>query len=543
MSKISAYSALAAPDDEDLLLVVDVSDTSMSASGTTKSMTLAELLASFDNRINAHLQFGADPTGTVAADTALANALLAATDSGLGQDVYLQPGSYKLDGATALAVTAGCGIVTDGPGSAFITLGSNFGDTEAILISGADKSRVRDLGILGASSTLGNNPTCTGIKLVGSQFVSIDRCFFQYINGWAIESIGSSSKANIGCRFERITSYNCSGGIHIQGVSGSAYGGQQWITNPHISQTGIATGLSANLDCIKVEDCSDVFIEQPNCAISYVSTGSALKIAGNCSAVAVISPDLGCFPATTPASPILIIKDTANGSPTDIRVTGGVCQAGLVGAQVDGVATRVGFNGTSFKNNVTHGVSLTGSGTQVNFSDCTWSGNGAGGSGSNYELSVSSTVTGRVLNCHFLTAITAVSTPGVQAAVNLNSSGQDIQFIESEFRGTSVAPSTVFNTNLPSVSRKCKGYNPHGAQTVSVPATTASTSALHYDAMFYITAGASTCTLVCNTGGQGGGTGPSIVIPSGGFTGVFVPAQQTVTFTYSSAPTMVVAGL
>lgn len=41
--KISEYGALVTPDGSDLLEIVDVSDTSMAATGTNKKITLAEL--------------------------------------------------------------------------------------------------------------------------------------------------------------------------------------------------------------------------------------------------------------------------------------------------------------------------------------------------------------------------------------------------------------------------------------------------------------------------------------------------------------------
>jgi hypothetical protein len=44
MSKFEAYSSLSAPASGDLLLITDISDTSMSASGSTKSITADTLL-------------------------------------------------------------------------------------------------------------------------------------------------------------------------------------------------------------------------------------------------------------------------------------------------------------------------------------------------------------------------------------------------------------------------------------------------------------------------------------------------------------------
>ena len=51
------------------------------------------------------------------------------------------------------------------------------------------------------------------------------------------------------------------------------------------------------------------------------------------------------------------------------------------------------------------------------------------------------------------------------------------------------------------------------------------------------------CAIVRNTNGQGGGAGPTIIIPAGQCVPVFVTAQQNLTPTYVSAPTWVVDGV
>lgn len=45
MSKISQYGSLSSPTSSDLLVIVDVTDTSMAGSGTTKAITVANFLA------------------------------------------------------------------------------------------------------------------------------------------------------------------------------------------------------------------------------------------------------------------------------------------------------------------------------------------------------------------------------------------------------------------------------------------------------------------------------------------------------------------
>lgn len=86
------------------------------------------------------------------------------------------------------------------------------------------------------------------------------------------------------------------------------------------------------------------------------------------------------------------------------------------------------------------------------------------------------------------------------------------------------------------VYRNNNGYNPVGSQVVAVPASGTAVAAAQIDRMFYVTAGASTCTMAI------GGGGPSPVIPANGLASIRVPAGATVTPTYANAPTWVVEG-
>jgi hypothetical protein len=92
-----------------------------------------------------------------------------------------------------------------------------------------------------------------------------------------------------------------------------------------------------------------------------------------------------------------------------------------------------------------------------------------------------------------------------------------------------------FGTGSTTKAHDNGGFNPVGVVSPSVPSSGSPTTAQVYYQTFYITAGASTVT--CAISG-----GPSPVIPSGGFGTIRVPATQTLTPTYSSAPTWVVEG-
>jgi hypothetical protein len=481
---------------------------------------------------------GADPSG-LTDSTAAVNAALAS-----GPGAYKVPyGTYLLNGASALLMgIPGTALLCD-PGTVFL-IGAGFSAPSAIAISATAYVLGRPM-IRGASPAVTSNPVASAVEITGAQFCVID-AQFEYVNGYVIESVGGASLANTGCRFINPTAYNCAGGVHVKGVAGSAYGGQQWIVSPHLSQIGAASGGAANRDCILIEDCSDVYVTgSPDCAVSDVSSGSALHVKGLCSSVFVADGyDLGVFPNGSPANSVLLIEDSANGSPAGIRLGRGILQEGLIAGTVSGGASRVYFAGADFANNASHGLVLSGTGSGIYLSgDCTFRGNGGGGAGTNYDLNISGSPSGKVTGARFQSAVTASGTPGVQAAVAVSASGLNVPFEDCDFTGTGVNQATAF-TALPTWIRNCRGYNPHGSVIVAVPASGSPVAtALHYDSVYFITAGSAGCTITRNTNGFGGGTGPAVIIPAGQT--VPVPVRANGTFTPSwtgTAPTWVVDG-
>jgi hypothetical protein len=495
------------------------------------------------NPLNAAFAGGADPTGA-ADSTAALQAMLAAAPRGTVCTLPL--GTFKISAPLVMATEdvtlAGFGLgSTDKLGSTVLLMSGTWSGNAAISIT-APGCQVQNLCIFGNTTTTTSNPIGNGIQIAGAKFCNLMNLFMQYINGWCIESVGTASVPNLGTSIYNVTGYNSAGGLHIQGVSGSAFQGQHALMDMQFSQIGVATGANANLDALFFEDCQDILTLNTNCAVSNASTGSTLHIKGACATHTHTNLDIGVFPTAGTVNNVIKIEDSAGGSPTQLVFTNGVAQAGQRGLLISGGANQIVFTGMWFKNNLTDGVQLSGTGFQIDFRNCTWGLNGQGATGTQYDFNLSGTATGSVRGCYFNTAVVSSGSAGVQNPVNIASSGINMKFQDSEFLGTGTTLGNSF-TNLPSVVRNCKNHNPHGAVVVTVPATGVATAALHYDAVFYITAGASTCTIVKNTAGQGGGAGPSIVIPSGAFATVYVPAQATITPTYASAPTWVVDGL
>jgi len=107
VSKISQYSALGAlPATNDLLVMVDVDDTAMASSGTTFSMTMAEVLGFVQQQTGC-----VTPSGDTSGTTDTANIRAALADYG---GCFLYPGSYYVTpGQTTASSAPGVSV---GPG-------------------------------------------------------------------------------------------------------------------------------------------------------------------------------------------------------------------------------------------------------------------------------------------------------------------------------------------------------------------------------------------------------------------------------------------
>ena len=225
---------------------------------------------------------------------------------------------------------------------------------------------------------------------------------------------------------DKFWSYNCAGAIHYDGDLGSGAQSTVGVTlrNISIGGGGTASGANANLDAILLEACSDLIWTNCLIGVGNAGTGHCIHIQGNCSAVWFNGFDAGGYPGTLASSQcgVLIENDAIGDSMrSGSRFSSGIFQTFGQGAEITGLAQQIGFENVQFINNVTHGVQLAGTGTQINFTGCTFSGNGSGATGSNYDLNNSGTAQGTVRDCHFLTetGVTVAAGPGVQYTVNM----------------------------------------------------------------------------------------------------------------------------
>lgn len=441
-----------------------------------------------------------------------------------GGVVYLPTGTYLLNGASALNLaTTGIKLMGDGTGATTIKIGASFGAAQAINIT-ADSCKVVGLSIVGASSTITSNPICDGIEITGSQHVKIQDVFVQHMNGWAIESIGSSSRGNLDTMYRGIIARNCAGGMHIKGVSGSSYQGEQFATDIQLQNIGVASGANANLDAYLIEDCQDILTQGINAAVAGgTQTGSTLHIKGACSSCYFTNIDVGMITPGT-ASPTILIDSSAGGSP-NCAFDNGVVQAGNYGISV-AAGTDIVFGRLQIKLNKLHGASLTG-GTRVYFQGCSFSSNNQAGGTANDIFAALSTF-GFVEGCILASPVGA----GAGNVTNpINDSTQKLYVFNTAFIGTGNTPSNVFASGgTPQIVRSSPGYNPRGGITApTIGASPYSVSTSQNDVTIVFTAANGM------TAFKIGGT--SVGVPATG-QAYHVPARLTVEVDWTTtAPT------
>lgn len=375
--------------------------------------------------------------------TAIINAVAAANAS--GGIVYFPPGQYLVNSGTGFTLSGtGVNIQGSGTDNTRIVIGSSFTGTSLFSVTG-NSGTIRDISIHGASTTTTSNPAAHGVTATGVQSFKVFNAVFLNINGYAIRAMGTASQSLHGGMVHNTKIQSCAGGIYISSDNSNT-ATNFMLSNVFTRFLGVTSGANANLDGIHIEDCWDILVQ--NCFAwmnaTTGGTGSAFRIVGNCAAIFIMNLDaLG--PQTGSAN--VSIEAGTNGSPQNIQLTGGVIQQGTVGLNISGASTQVRIGTVRFINNQTHGAVVSTSGPAVYFESVFFSGNGAGASGTNYDLNWSGTTTGFVTNCRFASPIVTVGTAGVQQSVNITA-GQNVRFFNANFPGTGSAVANWF-TNFP----------------------------------------------------------------------------------------------
>lgn len=379
-------------------------------------------------------------TDDTAAFQAAANAM---TSGGV---VFVPPttNGYLFNSATISINNAGVVFMGQGPEVTKLIIGASFTGA-ALFTFNAYSGQVKDLSIVGASSTTTSNPVANGIEIVGVRRTKIVRVYFANINGWCIEpkatSTNGTSNPN-GTQILQCYASSCAGGIHFLGNTTQGFAMNSQVTDFQFYLGGVTSGGSANLDGIRVEDAWDVEVENPIVWMSS-GTGSAMHVKGNCAATFITNLDV-LGPST---GPNVLIEDSANGSVQDCQITNGVIQQGSVGLSITGGSNNIHVTQVRFISNQTHGVTVSATASPVHLSNCFFNLNGAGATGTNYDVNWSGTAKGHMVDCWFGTNIVAVNSAGVQNSINVTAA-QAVTVENAVFAGTGASSANWF-TALP----------------------------------------------------------------------------------------------
>jgi hypothetical protein len=371
-----------------------------------------------------------------------------------GGILYFPPGDYRLGSSTVINLPAAITVQGAGPGATTIRLSSAFSGSSGITVS-SDDCVIRDIQIRGGSTTTTSNPVANGVTATGVQSFRVLNSTFQYINGYAIKALGTAGVTLHGGMVDNVKIQSCAGGVWVKSDTTNT-AANFVISNLFTRFTGVNSGGSANLDCLRIEDSWDVLVQN---AITWMNatvggTGTALRVRGDCAATFIQNLDaLG--PQTGAAN--VVIEGNGTTSPQNVQIQGGVIQQGTVGILISDATNQVRVRNMRIINNQTHGASVTSTGFGIYFDECLFSLNGAGAAGTNYDINWSGAATGYATDNRFGTAITSVGVAGVQFTANV-AAGQNVRFLNCDFAGTASA-STNWFTNLPQVVTRQDGTN------------------------------------------------------------------------------------
>jgi hypothetical protein len=383
-------------------------------------------------------------------DTTAIQATFAAASS--GQTVYFPAENYFMNSSTAITMAVdGISVLGDGPYATTITVGPSFSAAYLFDVAQSDCSISRlYLNGPGASATNNFNAIEVGNNL---SRIRLSDLYLTNIPGWCIESI-SGSGTNSDHMYRSINARGNAGGIHLQGSGGSHR--ECFITDVNCQQQGSGVGLAANLDTFLFQDVSDVLCVNFNSGQTSGGAGSAIHVLGACASLDFVNMDISAS-VNSSQKAVVTVEQGTNGKPSGISFWGCSCQDGYIGAAIGTSGTdqtqKVRFYNSGFSNNSTHGTTVQGTGIEITFLSCEWTGNGTSAAGNNYDINWQNTGDGRVEFSHFASVPVASGTSGVQANVSLPSNNSSaVSFWNNVMHNSGIAESTIFaNGNYPNM--------------------------------------------------------------------------------------------
>jgi hypothetical protein len=350
--KITEYTELTSPASGDFFPVVDVSDTVMGASGTTKKIQWTNLIKTPATKVVATSSSGfvADYYADGTADQVEINNAIAAVGANGGGTVLVKEGTYNLSGAVTMDQD---NVMLQGAGwNTLLYKSTNFNAN--MMNVTADNLVVRDLKIDG--NRTGTTTDNHGIVCTGADNLRIINC---YVKSTYHHGINTPSATNVvidGCY---VTDTGTGGGADGVGIIAGAGGTNIKIVNCTVYQAGY--------HCYQVYDtCTQIFID--NCygiqAGQRTTTGSGIKVNPNNKDIFISNCYFSQSGGSCPGG--IYILDGVSLPVSSISISNCVVELfDQIGIRIDG-ATDVSIIGCKIKNNGLTGSASVDYGIRLN---------------------------------------------------------------------------------------------------------------------------------------------------------------------------------
>lgn len=259
-SKITALTAISTVDPTaDPLVIVDVSDTSMAASGTTKKSTINQLL-------------GAGGTATLASATITGAATVGTTLGVTGASTFT--GAVVCNGAVTLGDAVGDAITATGSFTSYT--GQN---PSAIRAAASDYAAVAFDGATAntrIASTITANPITTGDYTVWSRFRVPTTSIASQDPLWTLgsDAFGTGAYGIIARYFTATNLFN----ILIRSSAGGSSGGDSAVADVTIPFATYA-GQVVDLVVVRVGSVFTVYLNGTSLAVTYAGTQASFALA------------------------------------------------------------------------------------------------------------------------------------------------------------------------------------------------------------------------------------------------------------------------
>ncbi len=440
-----------------------------------------------------------------AADKTYINTFLAA-----GYPAKLAPGSYYSNGDLAFAANGA--VLGAGNGNTVLYFASGYSGTALCNISGAPFCTVADLTIAGQSTTYSSNPSGNGVYIAHSNNATVRNVVAQYVNGWAYQVISDATSDSYKAVLDNVKSYDCKNGCQLNGTASGDHNLAAFLSNVDFENTQVG-------DSLQIVDAHDVTVSGFE-GTTVSGGGATLSVLGECGAVAIGQVDLG--PASQTQTVVYMDVSSGN-SPDQIVIDGGEIEGGTPGIVIQGAGNDIILANLFLRGNQGDGIDIAGTATRVDIRDCHFISNGQT-SGTHYDVKDASSGVVTVRGCTFLTP-QGTGSGEVTAAIDPTAGTCLVD-------GNFFLGAPAFVTNYPSRAMANYGFNPIGPVTApSVPGSgTAASNTFGQDVTVYLTAGGGSCAIAI------GGT-TLMTVPSSGVASFQLGWEQSVTPTYSSAPT------